>query len=63
MCNNNNSNRKELIVGETTGDDGHKYTTYEFDYDYIFDNYEVLSFKHIFKKINNNYYWISSEVL
>ena len=58
-----NSSRKELIVQENIDSEGNKYNSYEFDYNYIFDNYKVPTYKHVFKKENNNYYWISSEVI
>jgi len=54
--------KKELII-TTKYEDGEEYEEFSFDYDYIFKNYETISYKHTFKNENGKYYWINSEVL
>ena len=58
-----NTGRKELIRKEQYDENGNRLFSYEFDYDYIFDNYDVLEYKHEFNKKDGIFYWISSEVL
>ncbi len=54
------SNDLKELVGES-GLDG---VSYDLDYDYIFNNYELPVYKHTFKKANDGkYYWYSTEIV
>ena len=48
---------------KVTKKDGTNY--YDIDVDYIFNKYndKLSTYKHTFKKVNGNYYWVSSEIV
>ena len=50
----------EIKVTTTNGND-----SYDVNADYIFEKYsdKLNTYKHTFKKVNGNYYWISSEIV
>lgn len=52
------ASKKELLAKNEI--DG---VIYDLNHEYIFENYEMVTYKHTFKKVNDNYYWESSEIV
>ena len=55
-----------VIFAKSTEEESKEFSseTMKYNTDYIFGNYNnVYNYKHTFKKVNGNYYWVSSEVV